>query len=221
VGTIAISAILDRAQTTLIDEDNVRWAREELLAYYNAAVRFITGVKLDSYVTTAALELAEGSRQSLPEGGTAIRAVTRNMGPDGETPGPAITPVDRVDLDLSKFDWHTTAGDEVEHVVFDQENPTVFYVYPQCSGFVECVYSDTPAVVEDDEDDDAILPIADKYEPVIVDYIVGLAFQKNSESNDFARADWYAGRVASALGLKHQGQFRFVSAPDKQVASAQ
>lgn len=215
MGTLTVGAILDRAELTLLDEDNVRWDREELRGHYNAGVRMIVGFKPDAYVTTAVVTFAAGSQQAIPDGGTAYRALLCNIASDGTTAGSAIFPCARADLDLSLPAWRLATGDEVEHVVFDPENPKVYHIYPSTSGKGLLTYGDTPTDSTLDAD---VLPIDDLYDAVLHDYVVGLALQKNSKSGNIARADWYANRVAQALGLRSQGQFQFTSQPTRQSA---
>lgn len=215
MGTITVGGILDRAEVTLLDEENVRWSRPELLAHYNAGIRLIVGFKPDLYVLTTAMQFVAGSKQTLPAGGTVFRALLRNMGSDGLTPGSAIMPVTRNDLDQALPGWHSATGTEVDHSIFDPENPKVFYIYPAVgTKYGEVEYAATPTAATDDAD---ILPIDDIYDAVLQDYVVGLALQKSSKSGNIARADWYANRVAQALGLRSQGQFQFATVPAKQA----
>lgn len=216
MGTITSGEVLDRSELILIDEANDRWPRDQLRGNLNSGLRLIALYKPEAFVTTRSVQWSAGSKQVLPDGGIAVRAVPRNMGADGETPGSAITVVARQDLDVSLPGWHTVTGTEVEHIVLDPENPKIYYTYPSAAGkYGECTFIDTPPPADDDA---VAISIDDLYEPLLVYCVVGAALEMSSADGIVSRADWYATRVSQGLGIQTQGQFRFSSQPARQRA---
>jgi hypothetical protein len=64
----------------------------------------------------------------------------------GTTRGRSITKRERAWLDDQLPTWHTVAGAEAVHWMYDERDPKAFYLFPQpASGKVEIIYSAIPA----------------------------------------------------------------------------
>lgn len=178
---VAVNDIIDKVEILLQDTTNVRWTAAELLAYLNDGVTEIVREKPEASVTTAAVQLSQGSKQSLPTGGILLIDVTRNMGTDGSTEGNSIRIIDRKLMDAHLPDWHTARYQRsyTDHFMFDDRNPKVYYVYPPSdgNGYVEISYSKNVTKATAGTN----LGIADEFEPVVVDYILYRAYSKDSD----------------------------------------
>lgn len=182
VSTIPAADLIDRAAILLQDITNDRWTRAEMLGWLNEGQRQIVMLQPTASARVAICRLVVGSKQTIPSGGWMLLDVTRNMGPDGDTPGRAIRIVSRKLLDAQNLEWHfATADPVVQNYVFTQKDGgSVFYVYPPSNGFncVELSYSRTPMDVETE---DKFIDIHAMYQNALVDYMVYRAASKDAE----------------------------------------
>lgn len=207
MGTLLASSIIDKAEITLNDADNVRWTADELLGWLNSAQREIALLKPNVYTATASFVLAAGIKQTIPNTYHALLEVTRNMGTDGTTPGRAIRPVRRSDLDNCYPEWPLAANANavVKGFIFDPKDPQTFWVYPPqpASGFgyVEAIMAGPPPTVAIG----VAISLDDVYETPILDYILYRAFSKDTSSTgNLARATGFYRSFLQSLGLSSQ-----------------
>jgi len=205
---VAVSTIINNAKILLHDEDddNRRWPDTELVSWISAGQREAVIHKPDVYMVTAAVQLSAGSKQTIPTGGVQLVDVYRNMGTTGTTAGNAIVPVDRKTLDRFIPGWHAaTAAAAVRNIVFDGQNPKVFFVYPPNTGtgYVELAYSLSPANVSLGGN----IVLDDIWESALTDYVVYRALMKDSDSGESeARAVAFYRNFLIALGAKDKAE---------------
>ena len=97
MGTIVASAILSDARIILNDNAAVRWANSELFNWLEDGQREVAVIRPDVCAITSSVQLAAGTKQTIPSGGTRIFKVVRNMGTTpGTTPGAVVRPIDMV-----------------------------------------------------------------------------------------------------------------------------
>ena len=134
--------------------------------------------------------------------------VIRNMGADGATPGLPVTAVARSTIEALNRSWHRATGKtEVRHFVFDEKEPTAFYVYPPAHDTtpvnVEILYSALPADLTDGTDE---IPLSAVYEGPIVQWVLHLAFARDIASR---ASQTHSARFEAAfyrsLGVKLKG----------------
>jgi hypothetical protein len=201
--TILASAIINKAEIVLQDTTNVRWSESELLGWLNDGQREIALLRPDVSNVTASVALVAGTKQALPSTGTMLMKITRNMGTNGTTAGPAVRKVPQDLLDSQRPNWHTdTATAVVQHYTFDLRTPRIYYVWPPSLGTtqVEMVYAAPPADVA------AIgnaITIDDIYANVLINYILYRAYSKDMElAGNAARAEAALNLFNAALGGK-------------------
>lgn len=149
MATVIAQDIVDRAQIILQDTTAVRWPTLELIDWLNDGQREIALLRPEAFSTNTSMQLAAGTKQSLPSAGIRLLDVIRNMGTDGSTAGNAIRLVDREVLDAQIVGWHAaTATAVVKHYIYDGRDPRKFYVYPPSLGttYIEIIYSSSPSV---------------------------------------------------------------------------
>lgn len=206
MGTMKVVDILKRANTILHDATKVRWPMTELLDWYNDAQRAIVVRRPDASPADAAFSCVLGTRQQLPSDGLRLLDVMRN-----EAAGTAITVIDRKELDENIRGWHDASHPttDVQHYVYDDRNPKIFYLYPAPpdSHQVRICYStalDDVAITDFDADNQAIA-LDDVYCNPLIDWILYRAFSKDSEIN---QTDMQAKNALAvfenALGVKTQ-----------------
>lgn len=111
--------------------------------------------------------------------------VVRNMGTDGETPGNAITIIDRSTLDETFPGWHSQSADSVvRNFTFDERDPDRFWVTPpqpaSSNGYVEIIGSCLPDDISSSSD---VITLSDIYYHVLIDYLLYRAYLIDSDSS--------------------------------------
>ncbi len=211
---ITATAVLDRAEKTLLDETNVQWARAELLDYLNAGARFVCLHKPDAYIRNEAILLTTSeTRHELPAGGYQLIDIIRNMGAGGVTIGGAIRQIERNHLDHTNIDWHTVTDTKVQHFMFDKRDPKVFWTYPRVTSthYVQASFSAVPDAVLDNSSD--VIPIDDVYETPLYYFVLAMAYIKNSKRGDINKGNAYFTMFANSLGIKSSVQKMFDPIP--------
>lgn len=191
MGTIVASTIIDKAATQLLDQGNTRWTRPELLGWLNDGQRQITLMSPQTNNKVSTVQLAVGTRQTLPADGWSLLDVFRYMGTDGTKPGRAIRLVSRELIDAYNPNWHAAAKtDAPQNFLFDDQDQTAFYVYPPNTGrgYAQINYAAVPA---DLANENAAISVNDIYQTTLLDYILYRANSKDAE---------YAPGIALASG---------------------
>ena len=181
MGTITAQTIINQAAVQLLDPSNIRWTRAELLDWVNAGQKQIVILSPNATNKTAVYKLAIGTRQSIPSDGWTLLDVIRNMGTDGLKPGRTIRLVSEELLDNFDLYWHASSPSAtVQNVVFNQQDQTVFYVYPPNNGkgYIQVNYSPVPPTLVAETE---TLGLNDIFMPVILDYVLYRACSKDAE----------------------------------------
>ncbi|MBV7408765.1 DUF6682 family protein [Maritimibacter sp. DP1N21-5] len=213
--TITAQDVIDRAALTLQDVDTVRWTTHEMLMWLQDAVRETAAIKPSTFAATIELSLEAGADQVLPDTATQMIRVLRN------TDGAAITVVERHILDVMEPGWPTTAvvpfTDAVLHVIYDDEAPGEYMVYPgnTGNGSIQAVCCVPPVITETTDDITAKAAIV----PVLTDYLLFRAFSKEAGiPGSAARAQAHRALFDVALGNKAKSEL--YSNPDTQRGKA-
>ena len=180
--TITAQSIIDKAKITLQDTTGVRWPDSELLAYLNDGQREVCIKRPDAVSVLANVTLTTGTRQTIPDAGTAILRAVRNMGTNGTTPGRAIRHVSLDLLDSNIPNWHAAAPSaEVLHVAVDVRMPQHFYVYPPATSGtqIEVLYAAPPAVLVSAA---SVISVDDVFATPLYDYLCFRAYTKDQDS---------------------------------------
>jgi|TARA_R110002033_G_scaffold16434_2_gene45564 hypothetical protein len=215
MATTKILDILDRASIILQDNTNVRFPNEELLKFFNDAQREVVLHRPDAKMVNTTLDLATGSKQTLPVSALRLIDVVRNVG------GRAVTQVDRRILDETLPNWHeTTAGtNKIEHYIYDPADPKNFYVFPKgTSGTdsLEVIFSASTSeiAISDFSSDTTVISIDDVYANCLLDYVLYRSYQKDSEfAGNAQRAMMHYQSFANALGIKTQADSALTPIP--------
>lgn len=205
MGTLLASTIVAKAGIQLIDETNVRWSQSELLAWLNAGQRQIAQANPTISNHVASVQLAAGTRQTIPADGFLFFEAFRNMGLDGLTPGKSIRIASRELLDAYNRDWHSTTESAVTQAyLFNPQDNMAFYVYPPSTGtnYLEVNYAKTPANIDLTD----AITVPDIYENALLDYIMVRAFSKDTEAGNPAMAQFYLQLFTAGLTADKTGQ---------------
>lgn len=201
------ASIMDRAGLLLADTAGDRWTRQTLLDLVNEGVRQVVLVRPDASAKVEVVQLAPGTLQTLPNGGLRLLGVIRNMGPDGESPGPAIRLAEKTALDAAGPGWHSgPAATAVDEYLYDLRRPGVYYVTPPVAQdtpvFVEIAYAASPPPVALETGD---IELDDVYAGPVLDWVLYRAFHADTESGaGRARAEHHFQAFYRALDAKTQ-----------------
>lgn len=199
------ASIISKARITLQDLAAVRWTDAELLGYLNDGQREICMLRPDACAVVASMPLVAGTRQQIPDAGTAILKVVRNMGSNGTTPGRAIRHVLMDTLDSNIPNWHTVSpAAEILHAMTDARMPQFFYVYPPAATGtqVEVVYAAPPGDVAALGD---TINVDDVFSTPLLDYVLFRAYTKDQDiPNGTERATAHRALFDAAMNGKAQ-----------------
>ena len=206
---ILVQAIVDRVTDLLLDKDradeDARWTDAELIRWINDSRMAIIIRQPSACAKLAVATLAQGTAQTIPDDGTMLMDVVRNVGSDGVTPGRAIRRADRQAIDDYDPDWHAaTPQATVSQFTYDDRTPRVYFVNPPCQAGVkiQIFYAAIPAEVSALTD---TLDLDLEYTDAVVNYVAYRAKSKDSEYANAAEAAAYYGAFNDALGANAQG----------------
>jgi len=220
------SDVLVRARIILQDVDGVRWDDAEGFQWLTDGLRTLVLVRPDACVANVQVALVAGSRQTIPVGGLRLLDVVRNVTSNGT--GRAIRLTDRSVLDGDDPYWHARAPSAtIRHYVYDERNPTVFYVSPPAitpdthktppAAKIEIIYSKQPAVVESMDDD---LGIEEIYMDPLLNYVLFRCYSKDAQFVQNAQlAGGYMNTFINMLGVKTKKDVAF--SPDMNTKGGQ
>lgn len=205
-----VGTVVDNAKLVLqeVTSAGTRWTNEELIGWLNEGYQAVVQIKPDASSVNDTLELEEGTRQSIPDDGLRLIDVVRNTADDSDKLGILVT--SRRALDTTRRGWHADDPSiDIEQFVFDDQDPTHFYVYPpaKSGAEVELIYSAVPEPHSkegglDDIRDDSI-KLNDSYGPVLTDYILYRAYSKDAaHAANLNRAQMHLEAFMNALGQK-------------------
>lgn len=190
MGSIVVSAVIDKAATVLFDVNNVKWGRSELLKWFNDAQRALVSLVPEASAVTANLQLTSGARQSLPSGANQLLEVVRNMGTNGSTAGRMVKRVDRAVFDETNPTWYSDSSNVVTTMyMYNLRDRSKFYVYPPSPGtnYLEIIYSATPTELAEN----ATITVDDIWVPALLDYMLWRAHSKDANFADANKAQTY------------------------------
>jgi hypothetical protein len=209
MGTITAQSIINKASTLLLDTSNVRWTRAELLGWLNDGQRQIVVMAPNATNKVAIIKLAAGTRQSIPSDGWTLLNIIRYMGTDGTRPGRAVRITSQQLLDSYNPNWHSSTPSVVpQSYVFDQQDQTIFYVYPPNTGngYVQLNYSPEPVDLTLESQP---IVVRDIFQTALLDYILYRACSKDAEyAPGLQLAAGYLQTFNMAMGIKQDSELK-------------
>lgn len=194
-----VSELLFRVKRILLDEELLRWVEQELLDWYNDAIRQVVMLRPDAASVTNTFTCQPTTRQTLNVADYRLLDITHN------TNGRVIHRIARTALDLNIPNWHgaTATALEIEYFVYDEKFPNIFFVYPKpASGVpIEVVTSRLPAPATATDVDIALHNI---YFNALADYILHRAFMKDSSAGSITKSEYHHKLFLSAIISKGQ-----------------
>lgn len=191
--------------TRLQDEEGVNWPPSKLVPYVNLAFLEIINLKPEAYPVERVVQLISGARQSV-SATTTISVITAlcNMGTTGTVVGGTITPLKKKALDRLLPNWMTYASDAtVSHIVQDESNPLVFYVFPPQPASPSQIKLLVSEPVPEVTTDTTVFPLDPSYKPAFIDYMIySCLIEETTIPNANAKAAQFHNKFLQDLGLK-------------------
>lgn len=199
MGNVTIGHVIDLVIEQLQDSGYENWSEQALVNWANLGCRQIVAFVPEANAVIESVKLAQGIRQQIGGSGLAVLQVTRNMGTDGKTPGPAIRRTSVEYLTLYDSTWtEATADNVITDVAIDHMHPTQFFVYPPADGttYVEVIRSEVPPSIVWDSGGawrSVAVGISNAYIGALVDYILSRAYGQDSDfpGNEARKGDHY------------------------------
>ena len=206
MATTKIVDLIKKCEVITQDKTSIRWPKAEWLDWYNDAILFVVNRRPDKSVKNVDFALDNtNSKQTLPTDALKLFTVTRNV-----ASGRPIRAIRRVILDDQYDDWHAKTGNDVDHFVYDERDPTSFYIYPRptvAGHVVEILYPFAPiaVVIADFVADAQTIGIDDSFVNPIVDFMLYRAYSKDADyAENGQRAKDYFAVALQSLGDKTQ-----------------
>jgi len=204
-----VGAMVDTVEQKLQDEDNGQWLKTDLVNLYNLVLRKISSMKPESYSVTTTMLLAVGVKQAIPSVAFGFDSITRNMGTDGATDGNGVRETNIELLTTWLPDWSgATATTDIKHFMRGDNMPDRFYCYPPSdgTGYVELIYYRIPPTTTYDADgewENEIIPLSDQYVDTIMNGILYMAYDDDSDlPGNAPRSEVYFQRFLASLQMK-------------------
>lgn len=197
------SDIVSAARLVLGDPNGTRWADTEFALWITVGCRYVGLVRPDSCAVNASMNLAAGSKQSiagLSPAGLRLLDVVRAV-----ATGAAIRLVDREELDTHEPNWHAATQAVPTNYVYDNRDPTTFYVYPPATANtqVEIIYSRAPVAVTSGTLGSQVLTPGDEYFDPLLNYVLFRAYGKDADdAHNMTLSAAYLAACQAALGVK-------------------
>jgi hypothetical protein len=216
MGILTAKYFIDKASIQLLDQSNTRWTRAELLGWINDAQRQITVMSPNATNKVAIVKLDPGTRQSIPSDGWTLLDIIRYMGTTGTTPGRVPRIISQQILNDFNPNWHSATPVTVPlNYVYDQQDQTVYYVYPPSNGkgYLQINYSPVPADVTSES---STLYVNDIFQTAVLDYVLYRANSKDAEyAPGLALASGYLQTFMATMGAKSKEEIE--NSPNQQL----
>jgi len=211
---ITIKHLLDQTLELLQDAvDRDQFDFPDLINWYNFGQRLLVSYLPDANALIDVMKLASGSKQSLPARSMGLINVYRNMGTDGLTPGPAITPTSIQAMEAFDLNWVTTTEAAVIiNFMQDPVDKTNFYTYPPSngSGYIELEYGQVPPIAVYDAGglwENLMVGVHEKYVDSLLNYILHRSYDKDTDfPGNLERSGFHLDLFYSSAGLQNPGK---------------
>lgn len=170
--------MIRRAGAQLDDRGYDAWHASELLDYLNEGLRATLTHIPQAFARTQVVSHQPGTRQQLPVGSAALIRVVRAINANGSA-GRAAVPFDFNTMSSVAPDWHSAPAAPVRQYAYDPNDPRVYWVYPPAppGSRAEIEHAPIPPLLGLEDE----LPIDERLEQALLDYMLYRAYSKDSE----------------------------------------
>lgn len=198
--------LFDTISRQLQDETGVAWPPSALMPYADLAFAEIIKFHPQSHVADSLIELVAGARQTFPADMIQFMEAICNMGTDGDTVGPTITTIKKSVMDQLLPNWMTyPSGDDVSHVITDDQQPSMFYVFPPQGDNPVTILTVLSVPVAKMTSDISTFPFDPSYKPAFIDYMIFRALSEETTiPNALNKANSFYNKFLRDLGIKSE-----------------
>ena len=197
--TIAVSSVLSRAFTLLLDETAIRWPRAELLNSINDAVLEMAVLNPLLFTSRATMPLEQGVYQSIPAGKRHLNRIISNTG------GTAVRVVSQGFLDAQNPNWYSETDEVgVKYIVLEELNSKHFLCSPPNDGT-----GSLDAIFTIDPPDYGIADTIDldsTYGNPLLSFVLYRAFLKDADTSDDGRANKHYETFVQQMAMAVMGE---------------
>ncbi len=182
------SALESKVSELLTDTTNVVWTSGQVQQWLAESERQIILLRPDANAVSEEFDPDDNvSKQLIPFDSFRFLDIPHNV--VSGSPGRAITIIQRSILDDLDPKWHTAeASDTIEHFVYNDLVPEVFYLYPRpnSSARIEIQTSKIPTAPNFGADPD--ISISDAFEGAMIEYAVWRCLSRADDQNPDAQS---------------------------------
>lgn len=221
MGTLTASQILDDIQQELLEgtpdgspgsmtlTPGIYWPRIWLFNKLNEAMEQISAVRRDAYVITGAYQLIAGVQQTIdPDAGVLI-SLQWNLGQNGDTIGPPITPTNKELMNRVQPGWTLdTPESNVIHYMYDLDQPRFFEVWPPVPVQGSYVQAQQSFITPTLTDETQTIPLEDTWSLAIKAYVLWWAHYKNTDRAVPAKGDQWSSVFSGEIGAEEAARVK-------------
>lgn len=198
--TTVANIIDDDLETQLVDPDHVIWPLATLYKYIAEAQNAIILLGADANIVSEDFTLAQTAKQTIPTGGIRFVDVDQNAS------GAPVRQIEKKVMDEVIYGWMTeTTETAIEHFMFEEEKPTIFWVYPSPSVStlqITLSYADSVSLITAVSDN---LVLSDIYVPTIKEYVLWRCKSTEGKASQLGAATQHLQNFYTLQGKKFQG----------------
>jgi hypothetical protein len=187
-------------QEYLFDPDGDVWFNPLALKIINEAIQVVAMLRRDSTAKTITYTVtADSDVQELPDDGELLQFVHSNV-----VSGKPIRKIAKESLIELGVDWNPQSVTDIEHYLYDPENPKVFWVWPVPDSAlqIKLTYSARPAKIG--LQDTPIL--SDSYQDPIIEHALYRALNIETDRKNTTKSFHHLQACYNALGVKLQNE---------------
>ncbi|HEX9972300.1 MAG TPA: DUF6682 family protein [bacterium] len=197
--TISGSDLLYDIGGLLLDPAEATWAISQKESAVNEAILAVCLIRPDATATPIEITMSTGSAmQSVPSGNTRLLDIVMNK------TGKPVRKISREVMNDALPDWTTeTTATSIEHYMFDEETPLIFYVYPVPSTalILNAIVAANPTVFSSSS---SSIGIQEIFIPAVIEYSLYRCLAKEGQGQDLAKAASHLSAFYNLLGAKAQ-----------------
>lgn len=194
------SVILNKVAQILSDTGFTQWKETELIGYLNSAIRLICVYRPDACTVLKDVSLVVGYVQTID----GLRFVDAFHNGTMANPGDAVEVVSLRERDSIDRSWRSDiAATTILEVMYDDNYPDKYFVSPPANADSRLVISQTETPAELTANTDT-LPIADTYEPHLIEWVLYLAFSRDATGVYASSAISHQNTFGAMMGVTFQ-----------------
>ena len=194
-----IGTIIGEIRVELVDPDGDTWTDSDLFGHLTEAQNSVISLRPSANYTTVDFTPATQAEQVSP--GLALVDVYNNVG------GNPISKQNKKDMDSLIPGWRSeSTATEIEHFIYEEENPKIFWLYPYPSVDTLEVRLAHSLAIESIVSTSQTITLADNFLVPIKEYVYWKCYSKQKETGSQNEAMTHLQNFYMHLGEKFKGE---------------